>query len=95
MSDNNNIHTSLGDNNNIHTSLGDNNNIHTSLDDNKNIYIRVDDNKIINEKSIKWVKKMDECLSVCTKSTGCFVGDAHKICKINNLDSYNKLNKHF
>jgi len=59
-------------------------------------YLKTDDNKIINEKCIKWVKKMNDCLEVCTKSTGCNItGDTHKICKINNLDSYNKLNKHF
>jgi hypothetical protein len=60
-------------------------------------YLRVDDNKIINETCIRWVKKMDDCLHVCTKLTGCNIsnGDTHKICKINNLDSYNKLVKHF
>jgi hypothetical protein len=60
-------------------------------------YIKSDDNKIINEKCIKWVKKMDDCLEVCTKSTGCNIknGDTHQICKIYNLDSYNKLNKYF
>jgi hypothetical protein len=60
-------------------------------------YIKVDNNKIINEKCIKWVEKMGECLEVCTKSTGCNVksGDTNRICKSNNLDSYNKLNKHF
>ena len=65
------------------------------MDDNKNNYIRVDDNKVINEKCIKWIKKIDECLSVCTKSDGCYTKHTHTICKINNLDSYNKLNKHF
>jgi len=63
--------------------------------DNKNIYIRVDDNKVINEKCIKWIKKIDDCLAVCTKSNGCYMKDTHKICKINNLDSYNELNKYF
>lgn len=61
-------------------------------------YIRADDNVIINEKCIKWVKKIDECLSVCTKSIGCSMyddRDVHKICKTNNLTSYNKLNIHF
>ena len=60
-------------------------------------YLRADDNKIINETCIRWVKKMDDCLHVCTKLTGCNInnGDTHKICKINNLDSYNKLVKHF
>lgn len=59
-------------------------------------YIKTDDNKIINESAIRWVKKMSECLEVCTKSIGCSTGtDTHKICKINNPESYHKLNKHF
>jgi len=59
-------------------------------------YLKTDDNKIINEKCIRWVKKMSECLEVCTKSSGCTNNvDTHKICKVNNLASYNKLNKHF
>lgn len=63
----------------------------------KNSYIKTDDNEIINEKCIKWVKKMDDCLKVCTKSSGCksTLEDTHKICKINNPESYDKLNKHF
>jgi len=60
-------------------------------------YIKTDDNKIINENHIKWVKKMGDCLDVCTRSNGCNLnnGDTHKICKITNTDSYNRLNKHF
>jgi len=60
-------------------------------------YLKTDDNRIINEKHIRWVKKMNECLEVCTKSFGCGINDGstHKICKINNPDTYNKLNKHF
>ena len=67
------------------------------MENNKTLYIKTDDNKIINEKCIKWVKKMSECLEVCTKSTGCNIinGDTHKVCKLNNLNSYSKLNKHF
>lgn len=67
------------------------------MENNKTLYVKTDDNKIINEKCIRWVKKMSECLEVCTKSNGCNseLGNTHKICKINNLDSYNKLNKHF
>ena len=69
----------------------------------KETYIKTDDNKIINEKYIRWVKKMSECLEVCSKSNGCYgsgssfssSGDTHKICKINNLESYNKLNIFF
>lgn len=59
------------------------------------LYIKTDDNTIINEKCIRWVKKMDDCLEVCSKSTGCMLSDTHKICKINNQDGYDKLNKLF
>lgn len=64
---------------------------------NKPSYVKADDNKIINEKCIIWVKKMNNCLEVCTKSSGCNIeyGDTHRICKVNSLDSYNKLNSHF
>ena len=66
--------------------------------ENNESYIKTDNNKIINEKCIRWVEKMGDCLEVCTKSIGCSgksYGDTHKVCKFNNLDSYNKLNKHF
>ena len=64
---------------------------------NNTFFIKTDDNKIINEKHIRWVQKMSDCLEVCAKSIGCHVknGDTHKICKLNNPDSYNKLNKYF
>jgi hypothetical protein len=59
-------------------------------------YIKTDDNKILNETCIRWVKKMNDCLEVCTKSDGCIAGtDTHKICKLNNILSYTKLNKYF
>ena len=62
----------------------------------KTLYLKTDDNKIINEKYIRWAKKMSECLEVCTRSIGCKGdGDTHMICKSKNLYSYNKLNKHF
>ena len=60
-------------------------------------FIKADDNKIIYKYSIIWVQKMNECLEVCTKSTGCNTktGDTHKICKINNPESYSQLNIFF
>jgi len=60
-------------------------------------YIKADDSKIIKESSIIWVKKISDCLEVCTKTTGCSGGgtDTHKICKLNNPESYHKLNKQF
>jgi len=66
------------------------------MENNKTSYLKADDNKIINEKHIRWVKKISDCLEVCTKSIGCDInGGTHKICKLNNIDSYNKLNTHF
>ena len=59
-------------------------------------YIKADNNKIINERAILWVRKLDRCLAICTKSIGCDgIHDTHRICKSKNPDSYNKLNKHF
>ena len=34
-------------------------------------YLKTDNNKIISEQHIRWVKKMNDCLEVCIKSTGC------------------------
>ena len=58
-------------------------------------FLKTDENKIINETCIRWVKKMSDCLAVCTKSNGCSDLDTHSICKLNSPYSYNKLNKHF
>ena len=61
-------------------------------------FIKTDNDTIINEKCIRWVKKMDQCLAVCSKPTGCNINtmaDTHKICKANNPESYEKLNKFF
>jgi len=62
----------------------------------KNSYIKTDDNRIINEKYIRWVKKMNECLEICSKFDGCKAGvNTHQVCKLNSPDSYNKLNIFF
>ena len=58
-------------------------------------FIKADNDIIINMNCIRWVKKMDECLQICSKSDGCRIENTHKICKINNADSYNRLEKYF
>jgi hypothetical protein len=59
-------------------------------------FIKTDDNFIINQTAIRWVKKMNECLEVCSKQDGCLLEkETRKICKVNSLDSYNKLNEYF
>ena len=66
------------------------------MENNTNGYIKTDENKVINQKHIRWIKKMNECLEVCTKSNGCIVKkDTHRICKLYTPDSYNKLNRLF
>lgn len=68
------------------------------INKNRNIpcFIKADDNKVINLQAILWIKKIDECLEVCTKSIGCDIGlSTHKICKLRSLDGYNKLNALF
>ena len=65
------------------------------MENDKTIYLKTDDNKIINEKYIRWVKKMSDCVEVCVKSNGCTPDTTHRICKVNNPFSYNKLNKLF
>ena len=62
--------------------------------DNKN-FIKADGNTMINIKYIRWVKKIDECLQICTKSNGCSKDTTNYLCKYNNHDSYMKLNKLF
>jgi len=59
-------------------------------------YIKTDDSMIVNEASIRWVQKMDECLEICTKSDGCKAGvNTHRVCKLYNPNSYSKLIMHF
>jgi len=58
-------------------------------------FLKIDDNKILNLNCIKWAKRIDECLEICTKGDGCYVGDTHKLCKVNNPKSYEMLIKYF
>ena len=62
--------------------------------DNK-YFIKADNNVLVNKKSIRWMKKMDECILICSKSVGCSSADALKVCKINNSVSYALLNHQF
>lgn len=61
----------------------------------QNTYLKADNNTIINEKFIRWVKKMDECMKVCLKMDGCNKMNTISVCKINNPDSYERLNALF
>jgi hypothetical protein len=65
------------------------------MNHNKVSFLKTDDNKIINENCIRWVKKINDCLEICTKSDGCESNNTHKICKLTNFHSYNKLEQFF
>jgi hypothetical protein len=59
-------------------------------------WYKTDDNRIIQERHIRWVKKMDETLELCTKYNGCQVSvDTIIITKSKNPESYNRLSKLF
>ena len=59
-------------------------------------YVKLDANTMINENCIRWVKKLGDCLEVCAVPNRCNLKyNLLSICKADNLDSYNKLNKHF
>jgi len=62
---------------------------------NKNKFIKTDDNKVVNENYIKWIRKINDCLEICTKSNGCLSYNTHKLCKFNNPKDYDKLNQYF
>ena len=64
---------------------------------NTNHYIQTDSDKLINEACIKWIRKIDGCLEICTKSNGCNIHakDRHVICKNNTPESYHYLHDNF
>ena len=38
----------------------------------------IDENKILNVKFIRWMKKMDECIRICSITTGCIEDNFQK-----------------
>ena len=62
-------------------------------------YIKADDDVIINEKQIRWIKKINDCMEICSKQSGCSLNngaeETHKVCKINNLETFLRLDKKF
>jgi hypothetical protein len=53
------------------------------------------DNTMINTKNIHWIRRINDCLEICTRTDGCILGrQTHRLCK-NNKDEFDKLNKLF
>ena len=60
-------------------------------------YFNLADNVIIKEAAIRWVKQLDECLYVCSRSDGCgmnYYGGALKVCKKTDKQNYDILNNY-
>lgn len=55
------------------------------------LYMKTDSNIFINKKYIKWIKEINNCLEIYTKSNCSYSNDTDKICKNNNLEDYNNI----
>lgn len=58
-------------------------------------FIKADKDTIINIVCIRWVKKLDQCLYICSKNSGCSQSETLSVCKNINPDSYLYLHKLF
>jgi hypothetical protein len=57
-------------------------------------YIQTDNNVYLNTKYIRWIKKMNECVEICSRFDGCVHGfSTHSVCKKYSSESYKKLNE--
>lgn len=62
---------------------------------NKISYLKISEKTLINEAHIHWIKRYNNCLEICTKSTGCGLHDTHTFCREYNKLAYDKLTKHY
>lgn len=65
---------------------------------NKDTYIKTDENVVVNEKYIRWIKKVDECMEICSRFNGCSLETSKhnlRVCKLNNPDSYKRMEQLF
>ena len=56
-------------------------------------YIKVTNDKLINQQSITWIRRIEECIYICAKSDGCDLEKSTH--KIDNPSGYNRVNKLF
>lgn len=59
------------------------------------LFLKTDDNTCVNENAIYWMRKLDKCIYVCTRSVGCgyhpIQGHTHKICEDVSTESFRHL----
>lgn len=65
-----------------------------------NDFVRLEKDVVLRESAIRWMKKMEECLYICSKSDGCHIDQSsqnstHRVCKSTNPTSYDRLIRHF
>ena len=65
-----------------------------------NDFVRLEKNIVLRESAIRWMKQMEECIYICSKSNGCHIDESfqnttHRVCKSTNPTSYNRLLRHF
>jgi hypothetical protein len=66
-------------------------------------FIKMDNNIAVNKMYIRWIRKVNDCIEVCSKQTGCDMTkqniinstDTLKICRVNNPENFDKLNQIF
>lgn len=59
--------------------------------------IKFHDGLVLNKKYIRWIKKVHDCMYICTKSDGCNAWSSHVICSSdeNQKKDFDKINQIF
>lgn len=60
-------------------------------------FIKFNDDLVLNKKYIRWIKKVHDCMYICTKSDGCNNWSSHVICSSNENQKkdFDKINQIF
>ncbi len=60
-------------------------------------YIRTDNGTLIHERAILWMRRVEECIHLCSRTVGCsehpVQGNTHRICKDFSPETYNRLKR--
>jgi len=56
-------------------------------------YIKMEDGLVLNINNIRWIKKVHDCMYICTKDNGNNVSTSHVIC--NTKDKHEKIFEKF
>ena len=68
---------------------------------NSSQFVKINEETVINTKYIRWIKTNGKCFNICNKLDGCSPSinaskqDTHIICKTDNSEFYEQINKLF